>query len=95
VLSTARSCANMPWDKHNRKKRREQIRAKQRKPLQPCMVCGVETFCDAYIRDDKTMCQRCAEMWDMRFDIEHYEERWVDVQEEEPPPKAPWEKEKA
>lgn len=85
---------SMAWDKHDRKTKRIKIRDKQRKPLQPCMICGVETFCDAYIRDNKTMCQRCAEQWDMRFDAVNYEERWVDGQEETPP-KAPYREKKA
>jgi hypothetical protein len=30
-----------------------------------CQECGKDCFCDGYIRDDKLMCRKCAESWDV------------------------------
>jgi uncharacterized protein (DUF983 family) len=65
------------WNKHDKRARRQRILSKQRGLLQPCSVCGIETFCDAYIREEKVMCRECAEQWDMQWDATNYEERWL------------------
>lgn len=70
------------WNKHDKRARRRKILSKQRDPQQPCSICGIETMCDAYIRDERVMCRLCAEEYDMRWDAGKHEERWV-----LPPPK--------
>lgn len=50
----------------------------RRRARQPCEKCGAETYLDAYVRDDKLLCEKCATDWDARWEPDKFRERWVD-----------------
>lgn len=46
--------------------------SKNKKVRQECSECGGETFSDAYIRNEKVMCSKCADSFDMKWRPDFY-----------------------